>query len=306
MNNDKWKSLTIYVVYLSRSTNPDLLIHRIQPVAVFRPASRDDVEECLLDRFRDGAARAGADRAPVDFANRRDLNRRAGQERLVGVEQLVELQGADFDFVPQVARDPHRRIARDAEQDRRVLVVGQQTPVLDEKDVLDRALGQIAMHVEQDRFVVPARRGIAHGQNRIQIIARGLRRGRDHARMEFFVGRDGDAHSFGELLSAEVVRPFPGQDVDAYRTDGADAQAAAFEIGRRADVAAFEFVPKNRFADRFVQFLLRVWDVELVHARRRVEPIHVFLQPEDGRAFRRFITANTLKDAYAVMKPEGG
>src|SRR5262249_10262996 len=108
MNNEQWESLTIYVAQLNRSTNPNLLIHRIQPVAVFRPTPGDDVEEGLLDRFSDGAARAGADRAPVDFADRRDLNRRAGQERLVGVEQLVELQGADFDSVTQVARDPHR------------------------------------------------------------------------------------------------------------------------------------------------------------------------------------------------------
>src|SRR5262245_41089921 len=125
MNNDKWKSLTIYVAQLNRSTNPSLLIYRIQPVAVFRPASGDGVDERLLNRFSDGAARSGADRAPVDFADRRDLNRRAGQERLVGFEQLVELQGADFDLVTQVARDPHRRIARDAEQDRRVLVISQ-------------------------------------------------------------------------------------------------------------------------------------------------------------------------------------
>src|SRR6266508_803188 len=138
------------------------------------------------------------------------------------------------------------------------------------------------------------------------IIARGLRRGRDHARMEFFVRRDRDAHPFGEFLGAEIVRPFPGQDVDADRTDGADAQAAAVEIGRRANVAVCEIIPSNRFADRLVQFLLRVRDAELINLRRRVEPIHVFFQPEDGRAFSRFITAKAFKDAHAVMKPEGG
>src|SRR5215813_1869315 len=124
--------------------------------------------------------------------------------------------------------------------------------------------------------------------------------------MEFFVGRDRNAHSTAELLGAEVVRPFPGQDVDTERTYGADAEVAAVEISCRANVAAFDIIPNNRFADRLVQFLLRVRDVELINLRRREEPIHVFFQPEDGRAFSRFITANAFKDAHAVMKPEGG
>src|SRR5882672_3767464 len=291
---------------LSRFANAGFLPNRMQPAAVFRPSSGDGFKECFLDRFRDWAGRAVADSAPVDFADRGDLDRRAGQEGLVGVEQLVEFERADFDFVTQITRYPHRRIARDAEQDRRVLIVGQQTSVLDEKNVFDRALGQIAMHIEQDRFVVTARRGFAHGQDRIQIIARGLRRGRNHARMELFVGRDRDAHSPSEFLSPEIVWPFPGQDVDADRTDAANAQAAAVEIGCRANVTAFELVPANRFANRFVQFLLRVWNVELINSRRRVEPIHVLFQPEDSRAHSGFIATNPFKNAHAVMKPEGG
>src|SRR5262245_64003710 len=98
MEYSKWKMNAPHTPS-GRFANICLLPNRMQPVMVFRPSSGDDVEERLLDRFRDGAARACPDGAPVDFADRRDLNRRAGQARLVGVEQLFELPGARFYFV---------------------------------------------------------------------------------------------------------------------------------------------------------------------------------------------------------------
>src|SRR5262249_37786336 len=82
----------------SRFTNPCLLPDRMQPVAIFWPSSGDDVEKCFLNRFGDGTARASADSAPLNFPDRHDLDSRAGQEGFIGVEQLVELQRADFDF----------------------------------------------------------------------------------------------------------------------------------------------------------------------------------------------------------------
>src|SRR5262249_23530042 len=90
---------------LRRSSNPGLLPDRMQPMVILRSTSGDNFEERLLNGFRDGTSRAVADCAPVNFADRRDLDRRAGQERFVGVEQLVERQRADFDFVTQVARN---------------------------------------------------------------------------------------------------------------------------------------------------------------------------------------------------------
>src|SRR5262249_11607413 len=267
------------------------------PVAVFRPSAGDNVKESLLNRFCDGATSAIADGASVNLADRRYFNRSAGQERFIGAEQFVEFQRADFDFIPQVARNLNRRRARDPQQDRRVLVIGQYAPAFNEEDVLDRALGQIAVYIKQNGLVVTARRRFPHSQDRIQIIPRGLRSGRDHARMEFFVRRDGDSHPSGEFLRAEIVWPFPGEDVDAHRTDGANPQAATVKIDCWADVTTFEFISANRFADRFVQLLPRVLDIELINRRRGVEPIHVLLQPEDGRAVSRLVTANAFKDA---------
>src|SRR5215510_150454 len=71
MQYGKWKMKAPHVLS-SRFANIRLLPNRMQPVMVFRPSSGDDVEERLLDRFRDGAARACPDGAPVDFADRRD------------------------------------------------------------------------------------------------------------------------------------------------------------------------------------------------------------------------------------------
>ena len=52
---------------------------------IFRPPPGDDIKKRLLDRLRNGTARAVADRLPVHFADRRDLDRRAGKERFIGV-----------------------------------------------------------------------------------------------------------------------------------------------------------------------------------------------------------------------------
>src|SRR5262245_6157671 len=123
--------------------------------------------------------------------------------------------------------------------------------------------------------------------------------------MKLFVRRDGDAHSPGELIRAEIVRPFPAQDVDADRTDGADPQTAAGEVGGRTDVAAFEIVPANRFANSYVQLFLRIDNLDLISFGPTVELIGVLIHPGASRTFNRFVTANPFENARAVMKPEG-
>src|SRR5262245_64818713 len=62
---------------------------RRQPVAMAGVAPRDDVEERALERARDRARPALADRAPVELHDRRHLGRGAAEERLVGDVHVV-------------------------------------------------------------------------------------------------------------------------------------------------------------------------------------------------------------------------
>ena len=60
-----------------------------QPVGVARVPSVDDREEQLLEPRRDRTRPAGPDAPAVQLADRRDLDRRSGEERLVREVHLV-------------------------------------------------------------------------------------------------------------------------------------------------------------------------------------------------------------------------
>ena len=134
------------------------------------------VLEDRLDLGRDRAARAVADRQVVDLADRRQLGRGAGHEDLVGAVELAARDVALDDLVALVAQDLDRGRAVDALED----VVGEarrgDLAVLDQEQVLARALADVAARVEQDRLLVAGLVGLDLGQDRVQVLAAGLGR----------------------------------------------------------------------------------------------------------------------------------
>src|SRR5438128_2313320 len=74
----------------SSSDGSDILrLDGREPMVVLAVAAVHDVEERRLDPLGDGPAGARADDAPVELADRRDLRRRSGEERLVADVDVV-------------------------------------------------------------------------------------------------------------------------------------------------------------------------------------------------------------------------
>src|SRR3954469_15592868 len=85
-----------------------------QPFGVFRIAAVHDVEERALDLLGDRPARARTELDAVELADRRDLGRRAGEERFVGDVDLVARDALFDQLQPEVFADREHRVARDA------------------------------------------------------------------------------------------------------------------------------------------------------------------------------------------------
>ena len=147
-----------------------------------RSAPLIDVEERLLDGLGDRAALALADRDLVDRPDRRDFDRRAHEEGLVGdVEQLARQQlFADLEAV--ISRERDDRVAGDARQDRRGRRRRVDDVVADEEEVLAAAFAQEAGRVEGDPFAVALRHRFHLDQRRVGVVGRGLRERRKGVR----------------------------------------------------------------------------------------------------------------------------
>ena len=86
----------------------------LEPVLVALDLAAHGGEVGLLELAGD-LARV-ADLAVVDRADRHDLGRGAGEERLVGEVEVVAEELLLAHLVPEVARDRHDRVARDARE----------------------------------------------------------------------------------------------------------------------------------------------------------------------------------------------
>src|SRR5580704_5090375 len=108
---------------------------------------------------------------------------------------------------------------------------------MDNKYIFRWALGQVALRIEQQGFVIPAAASVACRQHGIEIPTAGFGRGRQHTRMKFYPLGEADAHAvFLPLVSEERV-PWPDQDRDINGTTlGAYARTAAAVIANRPDI----------------------------------------------------------------------
>jgi hypothetical protein len=136
------------------------------------------VLEDPLDAARDVAGLARADRVVVDLADRRQLGRGSRHEDLVREVQLAAGDVALDDRVPEVAGDLDRRQAVDAAEDVRRVARRGDHAVLDEEEVLARALADHSALVEEDALLVAGLVGLDLGQHGVEVLPRGLR-GRD-------------------------------------------------------------------------------------------------------------------------------
>ena len=86
----------------------------LQPVPVALHLAAHDGEVGLLELA--GDLTGGADLAVVDRSDRHDLGGGPGEERLVGEVEVAAQQALLAHLVPEVARDRHDGVTRDARE----------------------------------------------------------------------------------------------------------------------------------------------------------------------------------------------
>ena len=183
---------------------------------------------------------------------------------------------------------------------------GDDLALADDEDVLARALADVARLVEQDRLVVAGLRRLLLGEDRVQVLARGLGV-RDQA-----VGRDpapgGDLGADAVLLALLAEVGAPGPDGDHHldrRALRVEAHLAVAAEGERADVAAAQPVAADQLVGRLADLLGRVGQREVVELGRLGEPVQVLPVPEDRRAALGLVAADALEDPGAVVEAVG-
>src|SRR5262249_18293999 len=148
------------------------LAHRVEPLAVLLQAAVERIVELALDHAGDLAWLAHV--VVIDLADRYQLSRCTGEEDLLGE---VKLCAGDVPLDPGVAevlRDLNHGLAGDPVENRRVVARRDDLAVADQVDVLARALADKATLVEQDRLVVTGVGALGLGENRVEVLARGL------------------------------------------------------------------------------------------------------------------------------------
>src|SRR5262249_58343168 len=93
---------------------PGVLLDVRQPGPVALLAAADDSKEEILEAARHGTGGAVPDTTVVELADGSDLDRRAGEECLVGQVHLVAREAFLARRDAEVAEQPQHRLARDA------------------------------------------------------------------------------------------------------------------------------------------------------------------------------------------------
>src|SRR4051812_11852763 len=106
------------------------------------------VEESVLQSASDWTGLAVADLSSVDLTDWRDLDRGSREEQFVGGLHVGDRDRTHDERNARVARDLHHRIARHAEEDRGVEVVGDERSILDDEQIRAGALGDLALVIE--------------------------------------------------------------------------------------------------------------------------------------------------------------
>src|SRR5262249_23526269 len=160
-----------------------------------------------------------------------------------------------------------------------------------------------AVLVEEDRLVIAGVGRLGLGEDRVQVLAGGLRV-RDQA-----VARDrpprGDLGPDPVLLAvlAEVCAPGPDGDEDVDRRAlRVEAHLPIAAERQRPDVARAEPVAADQLVRRLPQLLGRVRELEVVELGGLLEPGEVLAMAEDRRPALRLVAANALEDPGPVVE----
>ena len=272
-------------------------------MAVLHQFARHGLGEEFLGTFGDWTWFSGADRSIVDFADGRHLGGGAGKEELVGPVKVTPSENGFFHFDPLAGQQFHHRCSGDAIENPRTDRRGDDRSITDQEEILPGALGDIAVHVEQERLVVPRGQCFLFGQNAVEILAGPFGNRNEAGLVNPAPAGDPHPDPVGHTLFTEVGAPSPGRD------DGADSGGSRVEAdgaqlveNEGADVARLEFVCGYDLAANFYQLVNRPLELDAVSPGRSMEAFDVLAQAKDGGPVRGLICPDALEHAGAVME----
>ncbi|MNQ49356.1 hypothetical protein D3C85_632660 [compost metagenome] len=263
------------------------------------------VEIGFLQLLGHRAAASGADLPVIDFADRRDFGGGAGEEGLVGDVHLVAGDALLDHLDAQLVGQGQNGVAGDAVEAGGHFR-GVDHAVLDQEDVLARALGHITLGIQQHGLVGAAGDGFLQGQHRVDVVAVGL--GPGHRDVDVMAGEGAGAHLDADLQGfvAHVGAPVPGGDYHMHlQAGGAQSHGFRSVEHHRADVGAFQVVLAHRGAGRLVDLVFAERNLHGHDLGRVEQPVGVRLQAEDRRAVRGVVGAHAFEYAHAVVQGVG-
>src|SRR5882762_4117563 len=169
-----------------------------QPFAIFGQAAVDRVEKQGLDFLGGWPTTSGADRAAIEFPDRRDFGGGSGEKRFVSQVNVVARLRPGLNLQPQIARQFHHGASRDAGQAGHQLRLDQLAIAHDEQ-VLPGPFGHETLGVQQQGLVVSVARGFEVGQDRVHVVPGRL--GADHGHVDVVARVRGGLHPDALLQS---------------------------------------------------------------------------------------------------------
>src|SRR5262245_17711739 len=279
-----------------------LLTDKRQPISRRFFLARSDAEEFVLQLRGDGPPFSVADLGAVDAADGRDLGGGAGEEDLVGDVKRGARDDLFADFVTQVARDQHHRIARDAGQDGGCERRGVDYALTYQEQIFAAAFADVAVGVERDAFDEAVGDRLHLDQLRVHVIRGRFGRGRNRVVVHPRPARHAHVDALVNRLLAEIFAPDPARDVDLDRVvERVDAEPAVAADDNRAQITLLESVDSHDFQAGLDQLIDRIFELRAVDFAGIVQPLDVLAQSEDGRPLRRRVAANAFEQRRAVM-----
>src|SRR5215469_4183861 len=142
-------------------------MYRMEPVAITAVPSGLGVSKQFLESLCHRAALAAADWPSIHLAYRRDFDGGAGKESFIALQQAIKREGLCFNLPSQIAGELEHAVASNPEQNGIAFTIGHEVSILHQEDIFTRALGYIAVQVQQQGFIKSTLNRILNGKNRV-------------------------------------------------------------------------------------------------------------------------------------------
>ncbi len=217
-------------------------------MTIGRRLARHDIKEKRLEFFSDGATRPCANRAIVKLTNGGDLGGRAAKERFVCAIHFIASDAFFNHLNTHILCHGQHRVAGDAvkagRQIRRI-----DFSASDNEHVLAGTFRDIALGVEQQRFIVAVCSDFLVGQDGVDVITTGFCTHQRDIDMVTCKGRGFHADAFAQAFFAQIGAPGPGRDGAMNSVvDGADSHFFRADPNQRTQVTRFQVVTTDHLA----------------------------------------------------------